>query len=79
MKEKIENFFDYRWNNNPNSAIHDQTDKDLLDQLPNDIQRKIYTDFLFMGFLQNFRKYFCIPNLSSMHKNSFYSWDNQEY
>ena len=51
MKERIESFFDYRWNNNPNSAIHDQTDKDLLDQLPNDIQRKIYTDFLFMGFL----------------------------
>ena len=51
MKIRIEEYFDYRWRNDKNQSISTPEDKALVEQLPIEIQRKIYTDFLFMGFL----------------------------
>lgn len=79
MKIRIEEYFDYRWRNDKNQSISTPGDKALVEQLPIEIQRKIYTDFLFSRFLQNFRHYFCIPNQNSRQRHSFYSWSNFEY
>jgi hypothetical protein len=72
----MEEFFDHRWSNDKNQAITSDADRDLVEQLPIEIQRAIYTDFLFKGFLQNFRRYFSIPNYQNSNKHSYYTWAN---
>lgn len=61
LKEEIEQHFDYRWKNDRNQAIDDQSEKDLLDQLPDHVQNKLYQSFLFRKFLSVFRDTFKIP------------------
>ena len=51
--EEIELYFTYRWKNDKNSAIQDKQDIDLLEQLPNHIQDKLLSYFIFKGFLNN--------------------------
>jgi hypothetical protein len=51
MKERIEEYFDYRWENDHNQAISEPEDVALLEQLPSEIQCNIYKDFMFFGFL----------------------------
>jgi len=74
MKIRIEDFMDYRWSNNKNNAITSAEDNAIMDQLPLEIQRKVYSDFLFKNFLKNFKKYFSLRNLQSPQKNSFFTW-----
>jgi len=79
MKLKIEDYMDYRWSNDRNLAISTDEDKALISQLPLEIQRKIYSDFLFKEFLHSFKRYFSFPNKESIHKNAFYTWHNFDY
>jgi hypothetical protein len=79
MKNNMEEFFDHRWRNDKNQSISTDQDRDLVEQLPIEIQRAIYTDFLFKGFLQNFRRYFSIPNYQSPNRHSYYTWTNFQY
>ena len=37
LLNKIEKYFDYRWNNNKNTAFSDDTDVSLFQQLPDDV------------------------------------------
>lgn len=79
MKCKIEDYMEYRWQNDKNLAISTQEDVDLITQLPHEIRQKIYSDFLFKNFLTAFRRYFSLPNLQSPHRQSFYTWQHSEY
>lgn len=74
MKVRIEDFMEYRWSNNKNNAVTTDEDKAIMDQLPLEIQRKIYSDFLFQNFLKSFRSYFALRNRSSPNQNAFYTW-----
>ena len=55
------------------------SEKDLaiLAQLPNDVERKIYSDFLFKEFYYHNRKFFSIPRQYT--KNGFYNWYDPNY
>jgi hypothetical protein len=79
MKNRIEEFFDHRWRNDKNQSISTDADRDMVEQLPIEIQRAIYTDFLFKGFLQKFRRYFSIPNYQNPNRHSYYTWANFQY
>jgi hypothetical protein len=84
LKEQIEKHFDYKWINDKNQAIDDDHEKDMLDQLPEEVINKIYGDFLFTDFCQSFQRFFRIPkNYDLAFKNpgyhDFYDWDDQEY
>lgn len=59
MKIRIEAYFEYRWKNDRNFAlgINNDADREMLEQLPEDVQIKIYK-FLFSGFLNKFRTFF---------------------
>ena len=46
FKSKIESELSYRWQNDRNSAIDDQDEKEILNQLPGNV-----IDHLFMGFI----------------------------
>lgn len=78
--EEIEQYFTYRWKNDKNSAIQDQQDIDLLEQLPNHIQDKLLSYFLFKGFLNKFQGYFRIVNsIKPGIMNSYYTWNDEPY
>ena len=61
MKDQIEKYFDYRWVNDKNQAVSNESDQQLIEQLPSHVQREIYSDFLFSIFLKSFRKFFVFP------------------
>lgn len=84
LKEEIEQHFDYRWKNDRNQAIDDPSEKELLGQLPDQVQNKLYQSFLFRNFLNVFRDTFKIPKDEA--KNSVrsgmlphYTWQDQIY
>lgn len=60
LKLNIEKFFEYKWEYDKNQAIDDEEEKAILDQLPVEVQDKLYTGFLFSKFLDRFQHYFLI-------------------
>ena len=62
LKVKIEEFMEYRWLNDKNQAMQDGDDIALLEQLPVDVQQRIYSEFMFKNFIKSFSRYFSIPN-----------------
>jgi len=79
MKNNIEEFFDYKWQNDKNLAIMNDDDQTILQQMPEEIQLEIYTNFLFKTFLSRFRYYFKIENTFSHRKHAFFNWKDKEY
>ena len=62
IKEKIEAHFDYFWSNFRNKPFQDEDDAHFRDLLPRYVQDKLYKEFLFTDFFDNFeKKYFLIP------------------
>lgn len=54
LKEQIERHFDYKWINDKNQAIDDESEREMLEQLPVEVINKIYGDFLFSDFCKIF-------------------------
>jgi len=79
IKEKIEDFMEYRWLNDKNQAVSDDKDRELISQLPLEIEQQIYSNFMFKNFLKNFSRYFSIENRKSPQCHSYYTWENSEY
>jgi len=79
FRKDIEQYFDYMWENNRNWAVTDDDDKQILDQLPQECIVSIFKDFLFVQFLQIFRKSFIFSNYTSKHSHSFFNWDHAFY
>ena len=84
LKEEIETHFDYRWKNDRNQAIDDDSEKALLEQLPDHVQNKLYQSFLFRKFLSVFRDTFKIPKenegeISLSGATPYYNWSDQIY
>jgi hypothetical protein len=79
LKLKIEDFFDYKWNNDRLTAFREDADMNIYDQLPPEVQEIIYTEFLFKDFLQSYKKTFQIPNLESPHQPAYYNWSSYHY
>ena len=62
LKQRIEEHFIFKWNNDQTQAITTEADKLLLEQLPIEVQNKLFCNFLFHEFLINFtQSYFKIP------------------
>ena len=47
FKTEMEQFFCYKWKSDRNQAINDEDEKAILDQLPVEVQDKLYFGFLF--------------------------------
>lgn len=63
LKKKIEDHFDFMWNNDKNQAMKTEDDIKNYEQLPEHVQNRLYTNFLFHDFCQLFtQSYFNIPN-----------------
>ena len=84
QKIHIENYFEYRWNNDKGFAISSEEDQALLNQLPEDVIIKIYK-FLYSEFLKHFRGFFTffknekqISNVRSI-RTDIYTWNDHDY
>jgi len=54
IQNQVENYFEYRWAHNKNNAVSCQQDIDLLEQLPIEVQKKIFCDFLFRDLVAHY-------------------------
>jgi len=46
FKHEITEYFDYKWKNDRNMAIDDDDEKAILEQLPNNVEEKLFFSFL---------------------------------
>jgi hypothetical protein len=61
-------------------AFREDSDLSILEQLPEDVMVKMYTEFLFRDFLESYRATFAnFPNDENPHQNSFYTWNDFHY
>lgn len=87
LKEKLEKYFEYRWAHDRNFAlgINNEQDREMLEQLPEDVQIKIYK-FLFSEFLFKFRDFFTFFKFGSKEighvrkfRTDLITWQDTEY
>ena len=55
---RIEDFFDYYWQNNRLSCFSTNEDIRFMDELPAKVQGEIFVDYLFVDFLYDYREFF---------------------
>ena len=90
LREKIEIFFDYKWNNDRNMAIDEDSEKALLDQLPPEVSDKLISGFLFQNFLRRFSDFFRLQKggqatlfktggVNANINTNYYTWVDQNY
>ena len=68
---KIEDFFDYYWDNNRLSCL-DGDGSRFMDELPERVKGEIFIDYLFSDFLYKYRFYFKPEDLKNNPKRSLY-------
>jgi len=79
LKKEIEDYFEFRWSTNKNWFVDTGEDRQLLDQLPQEIQIQIYRNFLFQDFLKEFRSKFIFRNFRSKRSYCYYQWNDMNY
>jgi hypothetical protein len=50
LKEQIEKHFDYKWKKDKNQSVDDDEEVEMLNQLPDEVQNRIFCEFLFSEF-----------------------------
>ena len=74
---------DFKWNNDRLLAIDDADEIDKLTQLPESVQDKLLTNYLFAEFLNTFTDFFKISKgktmLGASMIRSFYTWTDEIY
>ena len=58
FKQEIEQFFYYKWKHDKNLSINSDFERRIFDELPHAVQDKLYTGYLYVSFLSNFRLFF---------------------
>jgi hypothetical protein len=58
LKTRIEEHFNYKWNNDKNQAFLTEEEQGIFEQLPDDVQVCLLKDFMFSDFLESFKKTF---------------------
>ena len=75
---EIEHYFDYYWRNDKNYATSGKSDQRFMSELPKNVRRDIYVDFLFKDFLYLFKTQF------TFYKEEYgermpYTWADNNY
>ena len=71
------NHYNYIWENDKNFIIQSPDDRDILNQLPADVQTNIYAGFIYYDFLTAFEGTFYIEkpeNEFTSQENHYYTW-----
>ena len=67
LKQRIEEYFEFRWAADKLQAIDDDQEKDLLNQLPTHVQDQLFSHFIFNTFVYEFRHFFQLEKKESNH------------
>ena len=69
LQQEIRSFIKNMWQKNKNNFNLAYADQCLYDQLPSEVQTKLYTEFLFNDFMYQFRRFFSIrkPRLDEIY------------
>lgn len=78
FKREIEEFFDYSWSKDRNSAMRSEQDLAMLEQLPTGTVVRLYSDFLFDDFLKAYKRFFALEK-DTLQQHSYYTFYDQEY
>ena len=86
LKDAIEDYFDYRWAHDKNMSFGKEYEN-ITEQLPMHVLRRIYSDYLFKPFRNNFKKFFDFPkdidfkdgHVGTKIDYSFYTWSDLQY
>ena len=76
IKQEVETYFEYRWCRDKLMAFEAEEDTNMFDQLPDEVKLNIYSDFLFVDFLEIYKSLFSFHNKNSPNQPSFYTWED---
>ena len=84
LSKKIHDFFDYKWTHDRLMAIDGEDEQSLLEQLPEFVQNKLISHYLFGDFLMSYMDFFRILNAPASLccttiLRKYYTWNDQEY
>jgi len=79
FKNQIEEYFRYKWLHDKNQFISDKEDIYLLEQMPQEVEDKLYYQYLFKDFLKEFAKYFLFQKTFSKLQYNFFTWNDPIY
>ena len=66
LQTEIEEFFIFTWQKDLTSALREESDRKIYDQLPIGVRHRIYHEFLFYDFLHLFRSLFRIKKAGNL-------------
>lgn len=81
MQRDIEHYFQYKWQNDRNQAIDEESEKAMIEQLPIEVTNKLYQEFLYKDLLLKFQPTFRLAkpkDKNSMESIKYYNWDDDE-
>ena len=55
IKQEVETYFEYRWCRDKLMAFQQEDDMNMYNQLPDEVKLNIYSDFLFVDFLEIYK------------------------
>ena len=71
FRSRLEQHFEYYWNNNNFAALEDEEGNSMFEQLPIQVQNSLMKDYLFVNFVKTFQKsYFRIPKATDFRFSS---------
>ena len=79
LRDRIQSHFTHRWQNDKNIVVNQN--KEIFDQLPEEVQSSLYTNFLFKDFMMKFSGFFRLSPHHSFYGvgRGYYTWTYQPY
>lgn len=75
----MQQYFEVRWQNDKNQALRGDENQKIYMQIPENVQNKLFNNFLFHDFLQKFCHFFKMSNSSQSLSGNKFTWQNQVY
>ena len=72
--DKVQAFFEYKWSYDKNLAIDSEEEMKILGQLPDEVQDKLLTNYLYSTFLNTFAGFFRLSR--SFTSRDYFSWND---
>lgn len=82
---KMEDFFNFKWLNDPLASLKTSEDLSIFEQLPEIVQNTLLSNFLLSSFLSTFRSFFILRKnfknvfANDSYKLKAYTWFDESY
>jgi hypothetical protein len=76
FKREVERYFDHKWEVDKNFIINADEYAGFYYSIPSTVIDGVYKRFLFIDFLEKYKKLFSYPKLDSPHRHAMYTWDD---